>query len=150
MFTGKKHLSFYSTKTYNVKALVLLVLLVNLTNAIYHPGVVSSACMRCICKQESSCRPLDCKIDSGSLSCGYFQIKRPITKTVADPVKTGQPAPRILNVLRSVFRTTCVDTVAPRVHVKTTPESIMAAREGIDGDTLLRIGIDLQGVMGAL
>ena len=33
-------------------------------------------CIHCICKVESGCRPLDCHMDGGSLSCGYFQIKK--------------------------------------------------------------------------
>ncbi|KAJ8298962.1 hypothetical protein KUTeg_023022, partial [Tegillarca granosa] len=38
-------------------------------------GVVSQHCMQCICNLESGCRPLACKWDVNSNSCGYFQIK---------------------------------------------------------------------------
>ncbi|VDH90465.1 Hypothetical predicted protein [Mytilus galloprovincialis] len=39
-------------------------------------GVVSDKCMQCICDLESGCRPLDCKWDVNSNSCGYMQIKQ--------------------------------------------------------------------------
>uniref|UniRef100_A0A914D5J7 lysozyme n=1 Tax=Acrobeloides nanus TaxID=290746 RepID=A0A914D5J7_9BILA len=32
------------------------------------------SCLRCICERESNCRPLACKWDVNSLSCGYFQV----------------------------------------------------------------------------
>nr|3AB6_A Chain A, Lysozyme [Meretrix lusoria]3AYQ_A Chain A, Lysozyme [Meretrix lusoria] len=38
-------------------------------------GTVSQRCLSCICKMESGCRNVGCKMDMGSLSCGYFQIK---------------------------------------------------------------------------
>nr|AYC12387.1 lysozyme 1 [Sinonovacula constricta] len=38
-------------------------------------GMVSQACLQCICMAESGCTNLPCKMDVGSLSCGYFQIK---------------------------------------------------------------------------
>ncbi|KAH3837170.1 lysozyme-like [Dreissena polymorpha] len=38
-------------------------------------GLVSQECMQCICLQESGCVDPGCKMDVGSLSCGYFQIK---------------------------------------------------------------------------
>ncbi|XP_052230031.1 invertebrate-type lysozyme-like isoform X5 [Dreissena polymorpha] len=41
----------------------------------FAPGLVSQACLGCICKLESQCKPIGCHMDVGSLSCGYFQIK---------------------------------------------------------------------------
>ncbi|KAL4236786.1 hypothetical protein ACF0H5_005172 [Mactra antiquata] len=43
--------------------------------ATYATGLVSQACLECICQRESHCQPIGCHMDSGSLSCGYFQIK---------------------------------------------------------------------------
>ncbi|XP_045160027.2 invertebrate-type lysozyme-like [Mercenaria mercenaria] len=46
--------------------------------ATYATGLVSHACLDCICKLESGgCRPIGCNMDEGTLSCGYFQIKEP-------------------------------------------------------------------------
>ncbi|KAL5022330.1 hypothetical protein ScPMuIL_001485 [Solemya velum] len=40
-------------------------------------GIVSRQCLQCICDQESyGCTPIGCRMDGGSQSCGYFQIKR--------------------------------------------------------------------------
>ncbi|XP_045174904.1 invertebrate-type lysozyme-like [Mercenaria mercenaria] len=42
----------------------------------FAPGIVSQQCLRCICLVESNCKPASCHMDVGSLSCGYFQIKK--------------------------------------------------------------------------
>lgn len=34
----------------------------------------TDTCIQCICNVESGCRPLSCKWDVNSLSCGYFQV----------------------------------------------------------------------------
>ncbi|XP_060595990.1 lysozyme-like [Ruditapes philippinarum] len=39
-------------------------------------GIVSHACLQCICQQESGCKPIGCHFDVNSDSCGYFQIKQ--------------------------------------------------------------------------
>ncbi|KAH7704626.1 Protein ILYS-3 [Aphelenchoides avenae] len=40
-------------------------------------GVLSEDCLKCICNKESyGCKPIGCKMDVGSLSCGYYQIKK--------------------------------------------------------------------------
>jgi hypothetical protein len=36
---------------------------------------IDERCLGCICRVESGCKPLGCHMDSGSLSCGYYQIK---------------------------------------------------------------------------
>lgn len=37
-------------------------------------------CMDCICQIESNCRTtIGCIMDSGSLSCGPYQIKEPVS-----------------------------------------------------------------------
>ncbi|XP_052802655.1 lysozyme-like [Mya arenaria] len=41
----------------------------------FAPGIVSQKCLQCICNVESQCKPIGCRMDVGSLSCGYFQIK---------------------------------------------------------------------------
>ncbi|XP_061188205.1 lysozyme-like [Saccostrea echinata] len=38
-------------------------------------GGISDKCLGCICRVESGCRPVGCKWDVTSYSCGYFQIK---------------------------------------------------------------------------
>lgn len=38
---------------------------------------IDDRCLSCICKVESNCRAVGCNMDAGSLSCGYFQIKKP-------------------------------------------------------------------------
>lgn len=50
---------------------------VNTPKPKFAPGMVSQACLQCICEVESGCKPIGCKMDVGSLSCGYFQIKEP-------------------------------------------------------------------------
>lgn len=40
-------------------------------------GPFDSACLSCICEVESGCKPIGCHMDVGSLSCGYYQIKKP-------------------------------------------------------------------------
>ncbi|KAL5022704.1 hypothetical protein ScPMuIL_001859 [Solemya velum] len=58
-------------------ALTLFVSLAMTSGEVFQSGVVSQTCMQCMCDQESrGCNPLDCQMDGGSLSCGYFQIKR--------------------------------------------------------------------------
>nr|ADM34988.1 lysozyme [Mactra quadrangularis] len=47
----------------------------NLLNYPFAKGLVSYDCMRCICLVESNCQKIGCRMDVGSLSCGYFQIK---------------------------------------------------------------------------
>ncbi|VDP49297.1 unnamed protein product [Heligmosomoides polygyrus] len=38
---------------------------------------VTADCLQCICNKESfGCRPLGCRMDRGSYSCGYYQIKK--------------------------------------------------------------------------
>jgi hypothetical protein len=37
---------------------------------------IDEKCLGCICKVESNCQPLGCKMDVGSLSCDYYQIKQ--------------------------------------------------------------------------
>ncbi|KAK0411878.1 hypothetical protein QR680_005895 [Steinernema hermaphroditum] len=49
--------------------------------------VASKDCLRCICEVESGCKPLDCKMDAGSLSCGYYQIKLPYYQDCGTPDK---------------------------------------------------------------
>ncbi|KAI6183063.1 Lysozyme [Aphelenchoides bicaudatus] len=39
-------------------------------------GQSDDNCISCICQIESNCKPLECRMDQGSLSCGYFQIKK--------------------------------------------------------------------------
>ncbi|XP_064603168.1 lysozyme-like [Liolophura sinensis] len=41
----------------------------------YASAAISSSCLACICEVESNCRALSCRMDVGSLSCGYYQIK---------------------------------------------------------------------------
>ncbi|KAL5006432.1 hypothetical protein ScPMuIL_015239 [Solemya velum] len=61
----------------NVGTAISLLVLIGFANAArFHSGVVSQACMQCICDQESGCRQSGCRMDVGSLSCGYFQIKQ--------------------------------------------------------------------------
>ncbi|KAL3886284.1 hypothetical protein ACJMK2_026291 [Sinanodonta woodiana] len=48
-------------------------------------GSVSDQCLRCICMVESSCRPVGCVMDVGSLSCGYYQIKLHYWKDCGSP-----------------------------------------------------------------
>ncbi len=36
---------------------------------------IDDRCLGCICNVESNCQPLGCRMDMGSLSCGYYQIK---------------------------------------------------------------------------
>uniref|UniRef100_A0A0K0EW35 lysozyme n=1 Tax=Strongyloides venezuelensis TaxID=75913 RepID=A0A0K0EW35_STRVS len=62
---------------------LLLLLLVVLLRFIY-----SDRCLQCICQQESGgCKPIGCKTDRGSLSCGYYQIKLPYYKDCGEPGK---------------------------------------------------------------
>ncbi|TKR69498.1 hypothetical protein L596_021649 [Steinernema carpocapsae] len=51
------------------KTLLLLALIVGST--------VASSCLHCICLHESGCKPIGCRMDMGSYSCGYYQIKLP-------------------------------------------------------------------------
>nr|AYC12388.1 lysozyme 2 [Sinonovacula constricta] len=51
----------------------------------FPPGPVEDDCMSCICTMESGCNPLDCRMDVGSLSCGYFQIKLPYYQDCGQP-----------------------------------------------------------------
>ncbi|XP_048750170.2 lysozyme [Ostrea edulis] len=54
--------------------LVLALVLLSLTCV---TDAISDACLTCICKQESyGCTQIGCRMDGGSLSCGYFQIKK--------------------------------------------------------------------------
>merc|ERR1712179_233194 len=39
-------------------------------------GIVSQACLQCLCVQESGCKAIGCHFDVNSDSCGYFQIKQ--------------------------------------------------------------------------
>ncbi|XP_041362083.1 lysozyme 1-like [Gigantopelta aegis] len=39
-------------------------------------SAISSHCLDCICSLESGCRPLACKWDVNSPSCGYYQLKQ--------------------------------------------------------------------------
>ncbi|KAK0411879.1 hypothetical protein QR680_005896 [Steinernema hermaphroditum] len=49
-------------------------------------------CFQCICQVESQCQPLDCRMDMGSLSCGYFQIKLPYYQDCGTPGRhSGEP-----------------------------------------------------------
>ncbi|KAE9553919.1 hypothetical protein FO519_002845 [Halicephalobus sp. NKZ332] len=53
-------------------------------------AVVSTAagsCISCICQHESGCKPIGCRMDVGSLSCGYFQIKLPYYEDCGEPGK---------------------------------------------------------------
>lgn len=52
-------------------------------------GPVADDCLECICKLESNCKPIGCRMDVGSLSCGYFQIKEPYYQDC------GQPKPEL-------------------------------------------------------
>ena len=55
-----------------MRFILLLATLVAVASAYYKPD---SKCMKCICQHESGCRPLSCRQDVGSLSCGYYQMK---------------------------------------------------------------------------
>ncbi|KAL3886265.1 hypothetical protein ACJMK2_026272 [Sinanodonta woodiana] len=48
-------------------------------------GPISDQCLRCICNAESNCQARRCKMDVGSLSCGYFQIKEPYYQDCGRP-----------------------------------------------------------------
>uniref|UniRef100_A0AC35GVV5 Lysozyme n=1 Tax=Panagrolaimus sp. PS1159 TaxID=55785 RepID=A0AC35GVV5_9BILA len=50
-------------------------------------AVVNSDCVSCICQHESGCKPIGCRMDVGSLSCGYFQIKLPYYEDCGQPSK---------------------------------------------------------------
>uniref|UniRef100_A0A0N5AUU4 lysozyme n=1 Tax=Syphacia muris TaxID=451379 RepID=A0A0N5AUU4_9BILA len=45
------------------------------------------SCIDCICQHESGCRAIGCNMDVGSLSCGYFQIKKPYYIDCGQPGK---------------------------------------------------------------
>jgi len=45
--------------------------------SVHTQSIPDSKCMGCICEHESGCQPIGCRMDEGSLSCGYFQIKSP-------------------------------------------------------------------------
>jgi len=40
---------------------------------------LTTACMNCLCQIESGCRDVGCLMDVGSLSCGWYQIKEPVS-----------------------------------------------------------------------
>lgn len=48
-------------------------------------GIVSTQCLKCICMQESGCKPIGCHYDVNSDSCGYFQIKEGYWKDCYSP-----------------------------------------------------------------
>uniref|UniRef100_A0A0K0EW40 lysozyme n=1 Tax=Strongyloides venezuelensis TaxID=75913 RepID=A0A0K0EW40_STRVS len=50
----------------------------------------SDRCLQCIAKQESGCRRVGCKMDRGSLSCGYYQIKLPYYQECGEPERLPQ------------------------------------------------------------
>ncbi|KAI6240425.1 Lysozyme [Aphelenchoides fujianensis] len=52
-------------------------------------NAADDACLLAICDVESSCRPIGCKMDVGSLSCGYFQIKLAYYKDCDQPDFNG-------------------------------------------------------------
>ncbi|CAD6196561.1 unnamed protein product [Caenorhabditis auriculariae] len=45
--------------------------------AVLVSAVAADTCLHCICLHESGCKPLGCRMDVGSLSCGYYQLKLP-------------------------------------------------------------------------
>ncbi|CAJ0939673.1 unnamed protein product, partial [Mesorhabditis belari] len=49
--------------------------------------IFAKSCIDCICQRESGCRKLGCADDGGSLSCGYFQIKKPYYIDCGQPGK---------------------------------------------------------------
>lgn len=63
-------ISFDWLLCWELGSIVLLATMFTLCEA-----TVSSACLRCICNVESGCRPIGCRYDVYSYSCGYFQIK---------------------------------------------------------------------------
>ncbi|WAR04231.1 LYS-like protein [Mya arenaria] len=77
-------------------------------------GIVSHACLECICKRASGCQNDPCKMDLGSLSCGYFQIKEayyqdcPWEQCSADVQCASQCVQNYM--ARYVSHTNCSDT----------------------------------------
>ncbi|XP_061171210.1 lysozyme-like [Saccostrea echinata] len=61
----------------------VLLALLSLTSVAY--GTISDQCLRCICKAESGCQPIGCRLDVYSDSCGYFQIKEAYWKDCGRP-----------------------------------------------------------------
>uniref|UniRef100_A0A0K0FNF1 lysozyme n=1 Tax=Strongyloides venezuelensis TaxID=75913 RepID=A0A0K0FNF1_STRVS len=59
--------------------LITLFLLFTINNA--------KDCLKCICEAESGCKPIGCRMDVGSLSCGYYQIKLPYYIDCGKPEK---------------------------------------------------------------
>uniref|UniRef100_A0A914D6L3 lysozyme n=1 Tax=Acrobeloides nanus TaxID=290746 RepID=A0A914D6L3_9BILA len=51
----------------------------------------ADSCLHCICKKESGCKKIGCNPDAGSLSCGYYQIKRPYYIDCGTPgIRSGE------------------------------------------------------------
>ncbi|CAJ0579704.1 unnamed protein product, partial [Mesorhabditis spiculigera] len=55
--------------------------------AVLVAAAVADTCIHCICLHESGCKPLGCRMDVGSLSCGYYQIKLPYYEDCGQPGK---------------------------------------------------------------
>nr|ACU83237.1 lysozyme [Ruditapes philippinarum] len=64
----------------------------------FAPGMVSQKCLLCMCKLESGgCKPIGCRMDVGSLSCGYFQIKQPYWIDCGKPGKDWKSCSNDIN-----------------------------------------------------
>ncbi|KAK0407685.1 hypothetical protein QR680_003530 [Steinernema hermaphroditum] len=72
------------------KTLFLVTLLVGST--------LASTCLHCICLRESGCKPIGCRQDMGSPSCGYYQIKENYYKDCGMPGK--RPGESVMSALR--------------------------------------------------
>ncbi len=58
---------------------MLLIVSLGVNNA------VDDKCLACICQVESECKPLRCKWDVYSNSCGYYQLKHEYWKDCGSP-----------------------------------------------------------------
>lgn len=54
---------------------MLKLILIGLLLATATLANIDDKCLKCICQIESNCRNEPCRMDGGSLSCGYYQIK---------------------------------------------------------------------------
>uniref|UniRef100_A0A0K0EW39 lysozyme n=1 Tax=Strongyloides venezuelensis TaxID=75913 RepID=A0A0K0EW39_STRVS len=91
---------------------------------------VMDRCLPCICKQESECKAIGCKMDRGSLSCGFYQIKLPYYKDCGEPgKKAGESTEIAWKRCADEFEcaTTCVKKYFQRYKAKCPEKSYCEA-----------------------
>uniref|UniRef100_A0A914W8N9 lysozyme n=1 Tax=Plectus sambesii TaxID=2011161 RepID=A0A914W8N9_9BILA len=49
-------------------------------------------CLHSICLHESGCKPSGCRMDNGTLSCGYYQINKAYYEDCGQPGGKGEEA----------------------------------------------------------